>query len=302
MHVLEIVFANPLIALFTVIGAGLLLGSVTVNGISLGSSGVLFVALFAGHIGLEIPGGVGNFGLALFVYCVGIGAGPRFFPVLAREGGSLAKLGLVIVSSGALIAWLLGHIAGLRGGLTAGLFAGALTSTPALAAAAEGSAETAQAVAIGYGIAYPLGVIGVVLFVQILPRILPSSSSTEKETSPSHDTGEVRNVLVEVTNSNLAGQRIDEDALARYSSQISRIVRDGRLYPLGPDAMFAVGQTLLVVGRPRDTELAVGFLGKRSTQSFVADTDNERERLVITSKAVWEVSVSANSHLCNVSA
>ena len=81
MHILEIVFSNQLIALFTVIGAGLLLGNITIKGINLGSSGVLFSALLAGHLGLEIPGGVGNFGLALFVYCVGIGAGPRFFPL-----------------------------------------------------------------------------------------------------------------------------------------------------------------------------------------------------------------------------
>jgi len=92
MHILEIVFENQLIALFTVIGAGLLLGNITVKGINLGSSGVLFSALLAGYLGLEIPGGVGNFGLALFVYCVGIGAGPRFFPALAREGGGSLNL------------------------------------------------------------------------------------------------------------------------------------------------------------------------------------------------------------------
>jgi putative transport protein len=284
MHILEIVFSNPLIALFTVIGAGLLLGSITVKGISLGSSGVLFSALLAGHLGLEIPGGVGNFGLALFVYCVGIGAGPRFFPALAREGGGLAKLGFVIVASGAVLAWGLGRVIGLPADLSVGLFAGALTSTPALAAASEGGGTTAQAVAIGYGIAYPLGVIGVVLFVQLVPRLLKADPSEAAAEDVATATEGVQNVLVEVSNSNLVDQHIDEDILAGYSCQISRVVRDGRLYPLGAEETFKLGQRLLIVGRPRDTALATTFLGRRSDETFVADTDNERERLVVTDK------------------
>ena len=286
MNILEIVFGNQLIALFTVIGAGLLLGSITFKGINLGSSGVLFSALLAGHLGLEIPGGVGNFGLALFVYCVGIGAGPRFFPALAREGGGLAKLGFVIVASGAALAWWLGRAFGLPADLSVGLFAGALTSTPALAAASEGGGLTAQAVAIGYGIAYPLGVIGVVLFVQLVPRLLKPDPSEQAEEDIATATEGVQNVLVETTNANLVGRRIDEDILAGYSCQVSRIVRNGRLFPLGANETFALGQTLLIVGRPKDIELATTFLGHRSGESFVADTENERERLVVTDKSV----------------
>src|SRR5690606_9575863 len=103
--------------------------------------------------------------------CVGIGAGPRFFPALAREGGGLAKMAFLIVGSGAAAAWAFAVLLDLPRDLAAGLFAGALTSTPALAAASE-APGAAEGVAIGYGIAYPFGVIGVVLFVQLLPRFL----------------------------------------------------------------------------------------------------------------------------------
>ncbi len=284
MHILEIVFENQLIALFSVIGVGLLLGNITFKGINLGSSGVLFAALLAGHLGLEIPGGVGNFGLALFVYCVGIGAGPRFFPALAREGGGLAKLGFVIVASGAVVAGGLGWALDLPADLSVGLFAGALTSTPALAAASEGGGMTAQAVAIGYGIAYPLGVIGVVLFVQLVPRLLKPYPREQAEDDTEMATQGVQTVLVEVANPNLVGRWIDEEVLAGYSCQISRVFRDRRLDPLRSEETFGMGQILLIVGRPRDTALATTFLGKRSEAAFVADTDHERERLVVTDK------------------
>ncbi len=285
MSVLESVFGNELISLFVVVGAGLLLGSITVKGINLGSSGVLFSALLAGHLGLEVPGGVGSLGLALFVYCVGIGAGPRFFPALAREGGGLAKLGFVIVGVGALTAWGLGRLFELPADLMAGLFAGALTSTPALAAASEGAGAASRGVAIGYGIAYPFGVIGVVLFVQVIPRILRS----EDEASVEDQAGEgdvVRRVLVEVANPSLAGQNIGEANLAGFACQISRVMRDGRLVPLTSEDAFELGQCLLLVGRSKDMDLAIGYLGRRSEKPVAIDSENERRRLVVTSKAI----------------
>ncbi len=90
MHILEIVFGNPLIALFTIIGAGLLLGGITIQGINLGSSGVLFMALLAfGHLGLDIPGGVGNFRFGpLRLLCRHRRGGPRFSRPGPRRGAS----------------------------------------------------------------------------------------------------------------------------------------------------------------------------------------------------------------------
>lgn len=287
MNTVEIIFGNALIVLFVVIGLGLLLGNLSIKGIGLGSSGVLFVALLAGHFELRIPAGVGNFGLALFVYCVGIGAGPRFFPALAREGGGLAKLSFLIVSVGASVAWGLGRFFELPADLTAGLFAGALTSTPALAAASEGPREVAQGVAIGYGIAYPFGVIGVVLFVQLLPKLLGGrGEELEGDDSKEQSEKEVQHVLVEVSNPNLVGSKIGDANLSRFGCQISRVMREGRLNPLSSEDAFESGQNLLLVGRIRDIQLAIDYLGSASKESFVMDSENERDRLVVSSKAV----------------
>ena len=74
----QILLTNGLLALFAVIASGLLIGSISIKGINLGSSGVLFTALLAGHLGYTLPEGIGTLGLVLFIYCVGIGAGGRF--------------------------------------------------------------------------------------------------------------------------------------------------------------------------------------------------------------------------------
>lgn len=286
MSVFNTIFDNALIVLFLIVGLGLLFGSVTIKGIGLGSSGVLFVALLAGHLGLKIPGGVGSFGLALFVYCVGIGAGPRFFPALAREGGGLAKLGFVIVGAGAVAAWGLGRLFELPADLTAGLFAGALTSTPALAAATEGAGNGGQGVAIGYGISYPFGVIGVVLFVQLLPKILKPKKEEVEEDDADSAGNEVRNVLVDITNTNLMGMSVADANMSGFGCQVSRVLREGRLVPISADEVFEEGQSLLLVGREKSVHLAADYLGKISERSFVMDTEHERQRLVVTSKEV----------------
>ncbi|MEE9369027.1 MAG: hypothetical protein V3V05_09205 [Pontiella sp.] len=279
---------QPLIALFAVIATGLLLGNVKVKGLNLGSSGVLFTALLAGHLGYTIPTGIGTLGLVLFVYCVGIGAGDRFFASLAREGANLAKLAVLIVVLGGLVTYGFAKLLGLPPGLATGIFAGSLTSTPALAAATEGliAQGGSEAVSIGYGIAYPFGVIGVVLFVQVLPRILKLDlESIDKENAIVTD-DRVENVLVEVTNPNLYGNQISESGITRFNAcQICRIFEDDRLVPLKYDDVFAEGQILLLVGRGSEMSIAVDLIGKLSNRNVVRDTDNERQELMLTSSA-----------------
>lgn len=281
---------QPLIVLFALIAAGLLLGGVKVKGVNLSSSGVLFTALLAGHLGYSIPDGVGTLGLVLFVYCVGIGAGDRFFASLVREGAALAKLAVLIVVLGAAMTWIGAMLLDLPAGLATGIFAGALTSTPALAAATEGmhlaAKSGADAVSIGYGIAYPFGVIGVVLFVQVLPRILKIDIDNIADKLPADRDNRVENVLVEVANPNLYGQRISESGVTNFNAcQICRIYSGGSLVPLQYDDEFKEGQILLLVGRRREIKIAIDLIGQRSDRKLPEDVENERQNLVVTSSA-----------------
>ncbi len=70
---------NDLLYLLAVIAIGLLLGRLSLYGISLGTSAILFVALAAGHWGVVSLEGLGDLGLAIFVFSVGLSAGPTFF-------------------------------------------------------------------------------------------------------------------------------------------------------------------------------------------------------------------------------
>ncbi|MBN1863491.1 MAG: hypothetical protein JW808_01180, partial [Victivallales bacterium] len=158
MALTDALFSIPLVTLFSVIALGLVLGKAKFRGISLGTSGVIFSAILFGHFGYRVPDGVGTMGLVLFVFCVGITAGPGFFSAFGRKGAKLAKLSGIAVTTGAATTYVLARVLDIPSGLAAGLFAGAMTSTPGLAAGIEAVQGDPSLVSVGYGIAYPFGV------------------------------------------------------------------------------------------------------------------------------------------------
>jgi putative transport protein len=168
---------GTLLIIFVVALLGYMLGSVTIKGLSLGSSGVLLVALVFGHFGYEIPVLVRDLGLALFVGAVGFIAGPVFFRNFKSKALHYVILGFLIIIVGTITCVMAIKLLAIPTPLAAGIMSGALTSTPGLAAAIEASGS--DMASVGYGIAYPFGVVGVVLFVQLMPKLLKVDISAE---------------------------------------------------------------------------------------------------------------------------
>ncbi|MEM0965186.1 MAG: aspartate:alanine exchanger family transporter [Verrucomicrobiota bacterium] len=286
---IETTLGNPYLLLFLLVGAGMALGRISVGGITLGTSGVLFFALAAGHFGYSVPEGAGTIGLLLFAYCVGVGAGNRFFSSLKREGLSLLKLSLVVVTLGAVVTLVVGWLFNIPADLAGGLFAGALTSTPALAAATEALDTAGRSnLVVGYGISYPFGVIAVVLFVQLLPRILKVDLKREEQASREEEKEEtVATVLVRVTNPNLVGKRISDSGLTVLDSvNVSRVMRGTQLVPLSYEDQFRLEQKLYLVGKGRELQIAVDYLGEASSERVPDGAGNERRVLLVTGKNV----------------
>jgi putative transport protein len=150
---------QPLLALFLTIAIGYLLGAVSVKGLSLGSGAVLFVGLAVGAAAprLVLPGLMGNLGLLLFLYGVGIAYGAQFFRGLTTAEGMKANLAALIAVGAALGLTLAAArwLPGIDLPHALGAFAGAGTSTAALQAAL---AVFGTAPATGYSMAYPVGV------------------------------------------------------------------------------------------------------------------------------------------------
>ena len=196
--VLDSMFSLIFIA-FAIGAVGYLVGGISIKGVSLGTAGVLLVALLYGILVNYVPsftlGGAeislydaagfkvfSNIGTALFVTAVGYIAGPKFFRTMNKKSLAYILMGLIVIASGALVAAAIIVLFDVEPGMVVGLLTGGLTSTPGLSAATEGVAtEVADAATAGYGIAYIYGVLGVVLFVQLLPKILKVDIAKERD-------------------------------------------------------------------------------------------------------------------------
>ncbi len=174
------IFTSPLVIVFSIAVLGYLVGSITIKGLSLGTSGILLVALVFGHFKLMAPDVLKNLGLICFVTAVGFIAGPTFFRNFKKSAIFYVILGIAIILVGSGVCAASITLGGVDNDLAVGMMSGALTSTPGLAAAKEATGEASRA-AIGYGIAYPFGVVGVVLFVQLIPKMLKIDVEKERQ-------------------------------------------------------------------------------------------------------------------------
>src|SRR5215208_6352627 len=125
-------FSEEMFVSFSILALGAWIGHWSWRGISLGSAGVLFAALVFGHYGLSVPKEVMDLGLLLFVYSVGLSAGPSFFRTFRKSGMQFVVLATVVVGTGAVITAALAYFLDLPLALATGLYAGSLTCTPAL--------------------------------------------------------------------------------------------------------------------------------------------------------------------------
>ena len=185
IDIYQVIKDNGLILLFLVIGVGYLIGNIKVFGVPVGPTiGVLLVGLFFGHHGLSMSPAVGSFGFALFIFSVGLQAGPSFFSAFLEDGRKYIVLAAIVALVGLGSAIALSKIFGFTTGFNAGLMAGALTSTPTLAAAqdavnsglAGGDAETREQIVenigVGYALTYLVGTILVILVIRYAPRLM----------------------------------------------------------------------------------------------------------------------------------
>jgi putative transport protein len=247
---LEQIVGHPVAMLFLIVALGSFLGKIRVANLTFGSSGVLFAGLLFGHLGIELPSAIQDLGIILFVYSIGLQAGPRFFNQFRQRGIVFAKVGIVVVSVGAALTWALTRLFGFDPALAVGMYAGALTSTPGLAAAMDATHD--PTVGVGYGLAYPVGVVGVVVMVQLLPRLLRVDLTKEEQVAEkSRPKAEVlQRRQFRVSNPAINGKTLADLRMRELSEvNVTRISRAGRIMGASAIESLQLGDIMVAVGR-----------------------------------------------------
>ncbi|MBU3807015.1 putative transporter [Bacteroides sp.] len=266
-----------IVALYAfVIAAGVLLGKIKVFGVSLGVTFVLFVGILVGHFGFtgntSILNFVQDFGLILFVFCIGLQVGPSFFSSFKKGGVAMNMVAVGIVALNIAVALIL-YFA-LQGRvdipMMVGILCGAVTNTPGLGAANEALTQinyNGPQIAMGYACAYPLGVMGIILSM-ILIRIICRIDLNKEEEEIKR--GEEANphlkpffLNLEVHNEALQGKTVLQvrNFLAR-DFVCSRIMKsDGCVYIPTANTVLELNDKMFIVCAEDDSEAIITFIG-----------------------------------------
>ncbi|MDT8861318.1 YidE/YbjL duplication [Alkalihalobacillus sp. MEB130] len=281
MELLISLLEEPLLLLFVILFLGSMLGQAQIKGLSLGTSGVLLVAMLFGHFGYQVSMTVQNLGLSLFIVAVGLQAGPRFFRMMRSSGLIFGVIGLLIVLIASITTIVVSHLFDLSPALSIGLMTGALTSTPGLAAALQATNDPLASV--GYGIAYPFGVVSVVLFVQLLPRLLKIDLLKDAQLAidPAKTEGSPEVMTVEVLNPNVNKRTLKELRFHKYKSVvISRVIRGDRNIIALNDTVILKGDYLVAVGIKEDLHTFCQDIGREVNTNF-QNADHVKLRKVV---------------------
>jgi putative transport protein len=288
-------FHNHIFLLLIITLLGTALGKIRIKSFSLGSSGIIFIGLFFGHFNYTLPADFQTLGLVLFIYSIGLQAGPGFLHSLQSSGLKMTIGALAVIGTGFLTALCASYFFHFDAPIAAGLFAGALTSTPGLAVAVEMAGSTAAPAA--YGLTYFFGVTGVILFIQILPRVLKISIPQEEqnlneEMSKSNLPFSINHI--ELSNPNIFGKKVKDLGLSSIApAVITRLLRKGAAEPelVGAETVLEEGDHLRIAGRQPDLEKIQLFLGKTIEKEIEFDRRLTNKYIVLSKRNVTGITL-----------
>lgn len=308
---------NPVAVLFIVLGLGYLAGKIRIRGFEPGAvSGVLFAGLIFGHFGFTLDPTVQSMGFVLFIFSVGLQAGPGFFSVIWKDGFKYFSIAVVIGSTGFSLALALSKTIGLAPGASAGLLAGGLTSSPTLAAAQE-AVRTGQVslpegftpeqvmtnTTTAYAITYIFGLVGLILIIRLLPRVLRLDLVAEAAELERSRRGGIEDKVHAINNIAVRAYRLTNEALVgfrfgrvyeRFPGRVSieKVRRQGEWITVTPEMLTELNDEVCFSGYLDEFTSFGGTVGPELSDSELLDIRIESCRAVVLRSKVKKVSTS----------
>lgn len=286
-----------------VIAVGVLLGKIKFGGISLGVTFVLFAGIVAGHVGFTAPTNILNFiqdfGLILFVFCIGLQVGPGFFESFKKGGITLNMMSVTIVMLNVLVMFACyfiffdtSNVNNLP--MMVGTLYGAVTNTPGLGAANEALVSVFKGsvpqIASGYACAYPLGVLGIIgatIAIRYLTRTkLADEEKMLEEEEAENPHAKPHQMHLKVNNSYPAGRTLREiSEFLNRDLVCSRLQHNGNIFIPNSKTVFELGDEVLIVCAEADAEAIKAFIGPEIDTPWSEEDQNQplvSRRIIIT--------------------
>ena len=265
---------QAVIVLSVIIAVGLGLGKIHIAGVSLGVAWVFFAGIIAGHFGLTIDPAMlafaESFGLALFVYELGLKVGPGFFSSFKSGGIKLNMLGLAVVLLGTVMGVAIALGIGMPMSDMVGILAGATTNTPSLGAAQQALAQLGQSAsgaALSCAVTYPLGVVGVILAIIVVRKFFTRKCDFEPDKC--EDTNQTYVAEFQVHNPAVYGMTLRQaSVLSHMHFVVSRLWHQGQVIIPSSETVLEKGDHLLVVTTEQDVPSLTLLFGEQEDKDW----------------------------------
>ncbi len=298
-----------------VIAVGIFLGRMKIggkkNGISLGVTFVLFAGIVAGHFGFtgtsNVLTFVQDFGLILFVYCIGLQVGPGFVSSFKAGGVKMNLIALGIIMLNVACCIVLYFMIFYKGdapegensqnlAMMVGVLCGAITNTPGLGAATEACntvfGSSAPTIANGYACAYPLGVVGIIMATIAIRYLTRTSLKNEQDAIEQEKAANPHAIphrmTVAARNPYLLGKSIYQvrQFLGR-DFVCSRILQSGHVSIPNRNTVLGNEDKLYITCAEADAEAIKAFIGpEESVEWEEQDVPMVSKHILVTQEAV----------------
>lgn len=307
--------AHVVLLFALVIAVGVVLGKIKFGTISLGVTFVLFAGIVVGHIyhaaGIADPDGgyacpapvltfIQDFGLILFVYCIGLQVGPSFFQSFKKDGIQMNLVAIGIVLLNVVVMLCLYFLVFDTKDPTSlpmavGVLCGAITNTPGLGAAQEavstlGIDMHGQNIANGYACAYPLGVLGIIgatIAVRYICRVklekeeeqIRLAQEDNPHAKPAHMSLRIENRALEGKTFSQLSQFLGRTFICTHYKHGEEIIS-----PTSTTVLH-VGDEMNAVCASDDVDAAVAFIGQQIEANWKVENAPVISKRILVTKA-----------------
>ncbi len=265
---------QALIIISVIIAFGLAMGKLHFWGVSLGVTWVFFAGIFAGYLGFSIDPDMlvfaESFGLALFIYELGLKVGPGFFNSFKRGGVVYNLWGLAAIIMGTGTAILLGFLFNVSMADMVGIISGATTNTPALGAAQQALKQlgiSSSGAALSCAVTYPLGVVGVILAIILMRKTIVRPADMVNLNIDEEDSTFI--ATFQIKNPAVYGKTIRDIAmLTEAKFVVSRLWRNGQVFIPGSETTIETDDRLMAITEDNDLHSLEVLFGKLESRDW----------------------------------
>ncbi len=158
----------PIMVLFLAIFMGFGIGRIRIGGMLVGTVGVLLSGMIIGILGLTIPGPVKTLGVLIFIYAVGVQAGPRIFSIFKKKNLRYLGVAVLLFSLITAFAFVFSKVMRMDRDMFVGIYCGIFGKAGALGNLISNVGSTDSL--LPYSFAYPISLVLTIVFIHLMVR------------------------------------------------------------------------------------------------------------------------------------